>query len=105
MCSCAAGSRPKQSSPRAGLWGYGECDEFCIFPVPFNFLRNMSVFFIRKKYFKKKVVTEEKDCLVSHGITLMGALVMQSSRHTSGSWISYSILTGNYTYEYCMCVV
>lgn len=65
----------------------------------------MSVFFIRKKYFKKKVVTEEKDCLVSHGITLMGALVMQSSRHTSGSWISYSILTGNYTYEYCMCVV
>lgn len=47
--SCAAGSRPKQSSPRAGPWGYGEWDEFCIFPIPFNFLKNMSFFFNKKK--------------------------------------------------------
>ena len=76
------------------------------FPIPFSFLKNMSFFFLtRKKYFKKKVVTEEMDSLISHGITLMGAVIMQSSQHTSVSWITYGILISNYTYEYYMCIL
>ena len=50
------GSRPKQSLPRTGLCDYGARDDFCIFPVPFNFLKNMSLFF----FYKKKVFLKRK---------------------------------------------